>query len=195
MSIAVRQYVTPQEYLEFERVAETKSEYFNGEIFAMAGASLQHNRITRNLTLALASQLRGNPCEAFSADMRVRVPATGLYTYPDVVVGCGELQLEDQHFDTLLNPTLIIEVLSGSTAHYDRGEKFAQYRRLESFREYVLVSQDRCRVERFVRRGDEWTLTEFSDPQVSVVLESIGCTLSLAEVYERVEFPADVPLR
>jgi Uma2 family endonuclease len=127
--------------------------------------------------------------------MRVKVEISGLYTYPDVVVACGQLQLEDDRRDTLLNPTIIFEVLSDSTAHYDRGEKFAQYRQIESLQEYLLVSQDRCRIERFVRRGDEWVLREFNDLQDAVDLESVGCTLRLFEVYDRVEFPADVPLR
>ena len=195
MSFTAREFLTPQEYLEAERAAETKNEYFDGKICAITGASLQHNRITRNLTLSLASQLHGGRCELLSSDLRVKVEATGLYTYPDVVVACGELQLEDRHLDTLLNPTVIIEVLSNSTADYDRGEKFAHYRRIPSLREYLLVSQDRCRIERFVRRDDEWVLTEFGDPQGSLKLDSVGCVLSLRDVYDRVEFPADLPLR
>jgi len=195
MSIAARQFVTSEEYLEYERASETKSEYFNGEIFAMAGATLEHNQITLNIASSLRTELRDRPCQAFTSDMRVKVGATGLYTYPDVVVACGDIQLEDYRRDTLLNPVLIVEVLSKSTAHYDRGEKFAQYRRLDTLQEYLLVSQDRCRVERFVRRGDEWMLTEFNDLQGALSLESVGCTLRLADVYDRVEFPADVPLR
>jgi Uma2 family endonuclease len=195
MSIAAREYVTPEAYLEFERHSETKNEYFGGEIFAMAGASMEHNQITLNIAGLLRNQLRGRTCQAFASDMRVKVPTSGLYTYPDVVVACGEVQLEDRRRDTLLNPTLIVEVLSDSTAYYDRGEKFAQYRRIDSLQEYVLVSQDRFRVERYIRRGNEWVLTEFSDPLGSLALESIDCNVSLADVYERVEFPADVPLR
>jgi len=195
MSIAAREYVTPESYLELERASDTKSEYFDGEIFAMAGASLQHNRITRNLMLALGQQLRNSGCEVLSGDMRVKVEASGLYTYPDVVVACGEIRLEDEYLDTLLNPTAIFEVLSPSTANYDRGEKFSQYRRIASLQEYLLVSQDRCRVERYLRRGDEWTFTEFSGLEATLNLPSIDCELNLAEVYERVQFPADVPLR
>lgn len=195
MSFAAQRFITPQEYLELERASETKHEYYHGEIFAMAGASLQHNRITRNLTVLLGAQLRGSSCELFSADMRVKVDPTGLYTYPDLVIACGELRFEDSHSDTLLNPRLIIEVLSGSTAEYDRGEKFAQYRRLDSLQEYLLVSQDRCRVERYIRSGGDWVLTEFSNPEIPLMLESVACTLRLPEVYERVEFPSDVSLR
>lgn len=195
MRIVARQYVSPSDYLEWERAAETKSEYFNGEIFAMAGASLQHNRIVGNLLFDLHTQLRGKACEALSSDMRVKVEDSGLYTYPDVIVICGRAKLEDAHRDTLLNPAVIFEVLSASTASYDRGEKFSQYRRLDSLQEYVLVSQDRYRIERFIRRGEEWALTEFNNPNGSLTLESVGCTLRLADVYERVEFPNDVPLR
>lgn len=195
MSVAARRYFTPQEYLELERAGDMKCEYFNGEIFAMAGASLQHNRITRNLTIALGNQVRGGPCEIFASEQRVKVDPTGLYTYPDLVVACGELQFEDRHLDTLLNPKVIIEVLSTSTAEYDRGEKFAQYRRLDSLQEYLLVSQDRCRVERYVRKGNDWMLTEFSDPEIPLPLESLGCVIRLPEIYERVEFPPDISLR
>jgi Uma2 family endonuclease len=181
---------TPEEYLALERQAEYKSEYFAGEIFAMAGASREHNLIAFNLAGALSVQLRGTSCQGFSADMRVKVSSTGLYTYPDLVVACGELLVEDERGDTLLNPTLIVEILSPSTEAYDRGEKFAQYRRFGSLMEYVLVAQDRCRVERFARQPDgQWLLLEVADPLGTVHLASINCDLKLADVYDRVEFP------
>jgi len=189
MTAHARQRLTAAEYLALERAADTKSEFFDGEMFAMSGASLPHNRITINVVLSLGMQLRGRPCEVLSTDMRLKVDPTGLYTYPDVLVVCGEAQLEDEHHDTLLNPTLIIEVLSPSTEAYDRGEKFAQYQRLASLQEYVLIAQDRHRVERFARQatGNDWLLTSASDLNGRLHLASIDCDLALADVYDRVE--------
>src|ERR1044072_9754283 len=129
-----KNYFTPEEYLEMERKADCKNEYFNGEIFAMGGASPRHVLIVTNVVSELRTQLKNRPCTVYSTDLRVRVSATGLYTYPDVIVVCGEPRFADDHRDTLLNPTLIVEVLSNSTKDYDRGDKFEQYRALESFR-------------------------------------------------------------
>jgi Uma2 family endonuclease len=184
-----KNHVTPEEYLAFERAAEYKNEYFDGEIFAKTGASLKHNRITLNIGSELNNQLKERKCQAFTSDMRVHVPATGLYTYPDVVVVCGEPQLEDEHFDTLLNPVLIVEVLSRSTARYDRTGKFSDYRSISSFAEYLLVSQDEYRVEHYARQPDgRWLLTEYRSREDTLALDSIGCRLSLAEIYDKV-FP------
>lgn len=161
MSSLPKARFTPQQYLALERAAETKSEFFNGEIFAMAGASREHNLIATNVVRELSAQLKGRPCETYPGDMRVKVSETGLYTYPDVVVVCGEPRFEDEHGDTLLNPTLVVEVLSPSTEAYDRGEKSSHYRRLASLAEYVLIAQDRCHVERYARRPDGlWLLAE-----------------------------------
>ena len=189
---ATRTTYTPQEYLERERLAETKSEYRYGQIVAMSGASRRHNLIALNLGRELSLQLRGGSCETYVADMRVKVSPTGLYTYPDVVVACGEIRFEDSHIDTLLNPVVLIEVLSPSTETYDRGEKFGHYRRLDSLLEYVLVSQDQMRVERYARQGDAWERTELSGPDDVLTIAAIGCTVRLADVYERVAFPHDV---
>jgi Uma2 family endonuclease len=183
--------VTPAEYLALERSAREKSEYVNGRIYAMSGASRLHNLISLNVAGELRSQLRGRPCEAYVNDMRVKVQRTGMYTYPDVVAVCEEPRLEDAEFDTLLNPSVIVEVLSPSTESYDRGEKFAHYRRLDSLREYVLVAQVTRRIEHFRRRGEHWVLTEISDPGGELSLSSIGCVLKLADIYDRVEFPSD----
>jgi Uma2 family endonuclease len=198
MTSPARKWLTEQEYLAIERAADVRSEFFAGEMFAMAGASLEHNLITANVTRELGTQLKRRPCRVVSTDMRVKVSATGLYTYPDVAVICDEPQLEDARQDTLLNPTLIVEVLSPTTEAYDRGDKFAQYRRLESLREYVLIAQDRQRIERYVRQaeGQEWLLTEISDPEGCVPLTAIGCELALAEVYDKVPLPeGENPLR
>jgi len=195
MTPASKPYFTPEEYLALEREAEYKSEYFAGEIFAMAGATRRHNLIGVNLGRELSLRLRDEPCETYVGDMRVQVEATGLYTYPDVVVVCGEPQFADAAEDTLLNPTLIVEILSPSTEAYDRGRKFAQYQRLASLREYVLVAQDQPRVERYVRQpdGSQWLLSTVTGQDGFAPLASVGCELPLAEVYARVDFAADEP--
>jgi len=184
---------TAEEYLALERSAEYKSELVNGQIYAMSGASREHNLIAGNVFGELRSQLKGKPCEAYTSDMRVRVSDTGMYTYPDVTVACGEPRFEDDHVDTLLNPTVIVEVLSPSTEAYDRGEKFAHYRRLASLSDYVLVSQDKARVEHFARHpGDPslWEFAEISGLDGVLRLASIACEVTLRDVYDRVEFSA-----
>lgn len=188
MSLQPQHYYSPTEYLALERKAERKSEYLSGEIFAMSGASEGHNLIAGNVFAALHAQLRGRPCRVYVSDMRVKVSPTGLYTYPDVVALCGKPVFDDEQKDTLLNPTVIIEVLSPSTEAYDRGDKFAHYRRLESLAEYVLISQEKFRVELYVRQPDnQWLLSEAGDLQDTVRLPSVACELVLAEVYENVE--------
>jgi Uma2 family endonuclease len=191
MSSQPKTYITPEEYLTIERKAEYKSEYYNGEMFAMAGASEQHVLIVTNVVAELRGQLRGRPCTVYSTDLRVRVSPTGLYTYPDVVVVCGQPQFADEQRDMLLNPTLIVEVLSDSTKDYDRGGKFEHYRSFASFREYVLIAQDRCHVEHFVRQSDNrWLLSETNRLEDTIHLSSINCNLALTEVYAKVEMPA-----
>lgn len=187
MSTQPKAYLTPEEYLAVERQAETKSEYFNGEVFGMVGASREHNLIVANLTRELTQQLKGKPCELYPNDMRVKISAAGLYTYPDLVVVCGEPRFEDKHVDTLLNPTLIIEVLSDSTEAYDRGKKFGYYRAVESLAEYLLVAQDQYSVERYVKQPDGgWLFSEDTGLEGVVKLASIRCMLALREVYDRV---------
>ena len=180
--------LTPEEYLARERKALTKSEYRNGRIYAMPGASRAHNLIVANTLVEIHLQLRNRSCEVYPSDMRVKVSTAGLYTYPDVVVVCDEPQFDDTHFDILLNPTVLIEVLSPSTAAYDRGEKFASYQKLDSLCEYVLVSQDRVRVEHYLRQDQKWNLTEFRSLDNVFQLVSIGCELSLQAIYAKVQF-------
>jgi Uma2 family endonuclease len=188
MSLQPKSLYTPEEYLALERKAEYKSEYFAGEIFAMSGASERHNLIAGNVFATLHAQLRNRPCRVYMSDIRVKVSPTGLYTYPDVVVLCGEPRFDDEHKDTLLNPIVIIEVLSPSTEACDRGEKFTHYRKLASVAEYVLISQEKPHVEHFVRQPDnQWLLSEASDPHDTVQLPSINCALALSDVYEKVE--------
>jgi Uma2 family endonuclease len=188
MSAPNPNFVTPGEYLDLERKSEIRSEYIAGRIFAKSGSNLRHNLIVGNLVVQLSSQMRGRACEAFAVAMRVKVRATGMYAYPDIVAVCGEPRLEDAHFDTLLNPQVIVEVLSESTEAYDRGEKFAHYRRLDTLREYVLVAQDKVRVEHYVREGEQWILSEISDPDGTLHLASVDCHVRLAVIYEKVEF-------
>jgi Uma2 family endonuclease len=176
-----------EEYLAFERRSEEKHELLDGEVFAMTGASRQHNRIVFNLAGILYPQLRGRPCDAFVGDMRIRVDATGLYTYPDVVVVCGEPRFADAQVDTLLNPTVIFEVLSPSTEAYDRGKKFAHYRTLESLTELVLVAQERIEVEQYSRQpGGKWLLQAVDRLEDKVTLSAIACEVPLAALYERI---------
>jgi Uma2 family endonuclease len=189
MSPLALPYVTPADYLAAERISAEKSEYINGHVYAMAGASRVHNLIVGNTFAELRAQLRGRTCEAYVNDMRVKVERTGMYTYPDVIGLCEEPRFEDENVDTLLNPAVIIEVLSPSTERYDRGEKFAHYRRLESLREYILIAQDIRRIEHYRRDGDTWVLTEVSEPESALVILSISCTLRLSEIYDRVDFP------
>jgi Uma2 family endonuclease len=181
-------YLTPAEYLALERKHEYKSEYWNGELYAMAGASERHNLITANVVIELGTQLRGRSCKVYPNDMRVKVSVTGLYTYPDVVVVCGKPQFEDEDHDTLLNPTVIVEVLSKSTETYDRGRKFENYRALDSLSEYVMIAQDRVHIEHYVRQPDnQWLLSEAKELQDVIDLPTIQCTLALADVYDKVD--------
>jgi len=182
-----RRRLSAEEYLVLERQSEERHEFLDGETFAMTGASRWHNRIVLNIAAALHVQLRGRPCEAFASDMRVRVSATGLYTYPDVVVVCGEPRFDDSELDTILNPTLLVEVLSPSTEGYDRGKKFAHYRTIEALAEVVLISQEQVEVERFSRQPEGgWLLLEANRLEDSLPLPTIGCELPLSAVYERV---------
>ena len=194
MATAPRPRYTSEEYLAMERAAEYKSEYIDGEIYALAGGSRAHTTITWNIGGELRVQLRGRPCHGYATEMKVRVTATKMYTYPDVVIVCGEEQFADDHGDVLLNPTVIFEVLSPSTEAYDRGEKFAQYRRLESLTDYILVAQDRPWVEHYVPRSEGWVLLpEASSLNDSIYLASIDCKLELAEIYDNVKFPDPPP--
>src|ERR1700722_2289516 len=157
MSSPPKSYLTPEQYLEIERKADFKSEYYNGEMFAMSGARLAHIQVVANAMRELGQQLRRQPCQPLSSDMRVQVANTGLYTYPDIVVVCGEPKFRDDSFDTLLNPTVIVEVLSESTQLYDREKKFELYRSIESFQEYLIISSLHVGAELFTRQpGGGW---------------------------------------
>lgn len=188
------EFVSPEEYLELEREALDKHEYLDGEIFAMAGAGRRHNQICTNLIRRIAIQIGDRKCSVYGSDMRVKIPS-GNYTYPDVVAVCGDELFEDKAEDNLLNPLVIIEVLSKSTEAYDRGAKFEQYQTIPSLREYVLVTPEPYRVEQFVRQdANAWTYLEFRTADDTVRIESIDCELRLSDIYFKVEqtFPKQI---
>ncbi len=194
MSAIAKQTWTVEQYLDMERASEEKHEFLDGEIYLISGASRNHNAIQVAGTATLYQQLRKRPCFVFGSDMRVKVNATGMYTYPDFSLGCGEAQIEDEHQDTLLNPTVIVEILSPSTERYDRGKKFQHYRSLELLREYVLIAQDSPRVERYTRQADnQWLLADAVGLDATLTLDSIGAALALADVYEKVSFESETP--
>jgi Uma2 family endonuclease len=181
---------TEAEYLAFERSSQERHEFIDGYVVAMAGASPEHDLIMTNTLASLHSQLIGRPCRVFSPDIKVRVAHSKLYTYPDIKVVCGAAIFADDQKDALLNPNVIIEVLSDSTEAYDRGDKFIQYRKLESLQEYLLISQKRVQIERWVRQLDNrWLLAdEVQAADGSLELTSVGCTLAMADVYHKMEF-------
>jgi len=187
MSVQPTPHPSAQDYLAWERRQETRHEFLDGEIFAMTGASRKHNLVCGNIFSALHTQLRGKPCEVYSNNMRVKVSETGMCTYPDIVAACTQPEFEDAEVDTLLNPVLIVEVLSDSTERYDRGTKFLHYRTLASLRDYLLVAQDGCRVEHYVRQdGNRWLLSEYQDLETTIPFVSLDCTLLVGNMYERV---------
>lgn len=189
MSTVPKPKYTPEQYLSIERAAEFRSEFYRGEMFAMVGASREHNLISLNIAAEIRSQFGGRPCEVYQSDMRVKVNSTGLYTYPDVVATCDQPRFEDTQVDTLLNPKVVVEVLSPSTELWDRGKKFEHYRTVESLREYVLISQDHVLVERFTRNEEgQWALLDYRTLNDILVLDSISCQIKLSEVYARLSF-------
>ncbi len=187
---ALDYHITPQEYLKLERNAAFRSEYDNGTIVSMAGASIEHNRIVFDTVRLLGNQLEGKHCEGFALDMRVRIPDCNKYDYPDLIVACGEPHSEDSEADSLLNPKLIIEVLSESTEKVDRTSKFDCYDTLESLTDYVLISQSEPRIEHYSRlQGGVWSYMAARNTEDTLELPSIECILPLAKVYARISFP------
>ena len=181
--------ISAEQYLEIERFSETRHEFLDGVVYAMAGESPDHSTICFNLASIIGSQIRDKPCRGFSPNMKVRAGIGGLYAYPDLMIVCGEAQFHDEQGDVLLNPTVIFEFLSPSTEKYDRGEKFRRYRtEIESLQDYVLVSQDQLRVEHHHREADgTWSQAEVIGKDAVVVLKSIDCTIPLTEVYRNTE--------
>ncbi len=192
MSTVPNRLLSEREYLSRERKADVRSEFYRGEVFAMAGASREHNLIAANISRSLGNQLADRPCEVYQSDMKVRVSETGLHTYPDVVVGCGELQFADDVKDVLLSPILLAEVLSESTAAYDCGPKAAHYRLLDSLQEFLLIDQNFPFAEHYLRDdADTWRVTRHEGLTAVIELRSIGCKLALADAYAKVQFVAD----
>ena len=189
MSSQLKSGLTSEEYLAFERSSPERHEYVDGDLFAMGGASERHNQIVVNLSGEIRAQFKGRSCRVYTNDMRIRIAGTNRYSYPDVAALCDQALFDDEQKDTLTNPRLIIEVLSASTEAYDRGGKFEYYRRIESLAEYVLVAQDKPHIERFARQSnDQWLFTATSGLESVVELSSVGCRLSLAEIYDKVQF-------
>jgi Uma2 family endonuclease len=179
--------ISPQEYLEMERQSTEKHEYYDGQIVAMAGATRRHNLINTNIVTALNIQLRKHPCELYASDMKVRWKNN--YVYPDVVVGCEQLLFDDGNKDVLLNPTLVIEILSPSTEGFDNGEKFSGYQQIATIKDYILVSQDKVKVRHYTRLTETlWHFVEYTTLESQLTLTSIDCRLTLADVYDKIEF-------
>jgi Uma2 family endonuclease len=182
------QYLSLKEYFQFEETSEIKHEYYQGVVFAMTGASENHNLIAVAVVRNLDIQLDDKPCRPYSSDFRLKIEAVNMYTYPDVSVICGETQFADGRRDTFSNPTILVEVLSDSTEAYDRRKKSEFYRSIPSLQEYLVIAQERCHVEQYRRHDQLWLFTEYSALDETVTLDSIGCTLSVADIYKRVRF-------
>ena len=182
-------YITQEEYLTSERLAKEKHEYFEGEIFAMSGASIPHNIIFKNTFIDLGVKLKGKGCQPFGSDLRIFIPENTLYTYPDISIICGEVETTDDKFDTATNPTVIIEILSKSTGGYDKGDKFALYRSITSFKEYILIDSRRVLVEKYTRNNDNsWQLTEYRNLDMTFKIASISEELKLSDIYKGIKF-------
>ena len=186
-----KKFITPEEYLALEEKADHKSEYYNGEIFAMSGASFNHNVITGNVYAALHQLLAKRPCQTFVSDMRLLTNPKGLYTYPDVIVVCGKIEFAPNRNDTLMNPIVLVEVLSDSTQAYDRGENFALYRKIPTLQEYVMIDQNKPSVEHYRRDGNFWVLETLEQMDAILTLPSLECETPLAVMYEKVEWQGE----
>ncbi len=190
MSAIPKTYFTEEEYLALERATEYRSEYYRGEIFAMAGASNEHNLIVNNLNFHLFTHLRGRGCRMYTFEMRLRINVTRLYTYPDAMIVCGKSLYADDHVDTIVNPLIIVEVLSDSTESYDKGKKFDHYRQVPTVQEYILISQEIPQIERRVRvSATEWRLQVYDGLESVLPLDAIDTRIRLADIYLDIEFP------
>jgi Uma2 family endonuclease len=196
MSVLPQPRLTPEQYLEIDRVSQFRNEFYSGRMYAMSGGSHRHALIIGNISGELRQALKKRPCRVTPSDLRVRVDPAGLYTYPDVVVVCGEPSYADDHIDTLLNPVFVAEVLSPSTEAYDRGFKSAQYRRVESLQEFVVIAQAEARVEVFRRQpGGQWLFAEFVGLDSVCRFDSLDISVSMADIYDKVAFDAEPTLR
>ena len=191
MQLIAKQYYTPEEYLELEATTDYKSEYIDGQIIAMAGASINYNRITGNFSAALNLAFKQqDKYEVVKSDMRLWIPQKLIYTYPDVIIIADEPEFFNNRTDTITNPQVIIEVLSNSTKGYDREDKFAAYRTIPTFQEYLLIDQNRIRVEQFSKTGKKrWNLREYDEEDENISLETVSFEISLQDLYNKVKFP------
>jgi Uma2 family endonuclease len=191
MAVQIKpRFYSPEEYLMLEREADFKSEYLDGQIYAMSGGSPRHSAIAFNIGGVFAAQLSGKPCQGFNSDAKVRTSPTGYYGYPDLSIVCGEPEYHDEKEDVLTNPIVIVEVLSPTTEAFDRGKKFARYRHLDSLTDYLLVSQEEPRIEQYTKQSrNHWLLTVAEGLEAVLQIDSLGCTLRLSQVYERITFP------
>ncbi len=187
--VPVYKNISALEYLSVERNAFEKHEYYQGEVFAMSGASIKHNKIFSHVFGELASKLKGKNCMPFGSDLRIHIPKNTLYTYPDISIVCGETECTDDFFDTVLNPSVIIELLSKSTRNYDKGEKFSLYRDIDRLQEYILIDTERIHVEKHIRNNDNsWQLTEFKSSEDSFLISTVNLSISLKDIYEGISF-------
>jgi Uma2 family endonuclease len=185
MGLPEIKHITEKEYLETERLALEKHEYYKGEIFAMSGASIAHNKIFSNTFLEIGTKLKGKKCQPFGSDLRIHIPKNTLFTYPDISIVCGETETTDDKFDTITNPSVIIEILSPSTRNYDKGEKFTLYREIDSLQEYILIDSERIMVEKFIRNSDNsWQLTEYKSIDLSFSITTVAIEMPLLDIYE-----------
>ena len=190
MSSAAKTKLTVEEYLAFERASESKHEYYDGDVFAMTGGTPAHSLIASNFIREAGNALKGRPCVVYTSDLRVKVNPSGLYTYPDVTIVCGEQLFDDELRDTLINPTVIVEVLSKSTASYDRGPKSKHFRKVESLQALIFIEQESPAVEVYRRQPDgNWILSDATELTESIAIEPIGISIPLAEIYRNVSFP------
>ncbi len=182
-------YISPEEYLEQEITATEKHEYYRGEIFAMSGASKEHNEIFSNVFGEIAHKLKGKGCKPYGSDFRVHIPKNTLYTYPDIIIICGKPELTDDKFDNVTNPSVIIELLSKSTRNYDKGEKFTLYRDIDSLKEYILIDTEKMHIEKHIRNIDNsWQLTDYRSPVNQILIDTVQISLLLKDIYDGVSF-------
>lgn len=190
MSSAAKTKLTVEEYLAFERASESKHEYYDGDVFAMTGGTPAHSLIASNFIREAGNALKGRPCVVYTSDLRVKVNPSGLYTYPDVTIVCGEQLFDDELRDTLVNPSVIVEVLSKSTASYDQGPKSKHFRKVESLQALIFIEQESPAVEVYRRQPDgNWILSDATELTESIAIEPIGISIPLAEIYRNVSFP------
>jgi Uma2 family endonuclease len=193
-AVAKKPRISAEEYLRLERAAEFKSEFYNGEIIAMAGASRFHNRVKENLAIEIGSQLKKGPCQSFSSETKVNVDQTGNYFYPDILIVCGNAEYQDGNLDVLLNPTVVIEVLSPSTENFDRGMKMLNYQRVPSLREYLVVYQDQPLIQHYAKQADDtWVQTRFEGMSATLKLLEGKAAIPFEDIYNRIEFTEDGP--